>query len=335
MHIGRPTQTVPSGLRPLADWFEAESVPERRERFRWALRDALDQLLDGQRSGRWAYQQLAKTEKTHLGTLVELQLTRELDIASGERLDWSIAGFELDCKFSKDLGGWEIPMEMYVCQDHGEQSGTADSPALIVWMDDDVSEWAAGLIVATDERLRWKVQRGNAPRARAYNRDNKRRLADAARSDIYWLWGGVQNDLPPNRLLHLDAHLRDRILGHGRSGQKRVNELFRQVQGEIVDRQTVLTVGQQDDAPKRARDARHQLRAEGIVVLGHQGAHRQAAERLQLPIPAKGQWISVRLTQVSTTAQRPKFQRNGAYWAVARADEPGLAPDLPSNGSLL
>src|SRR5258708_35018342 len=40
------------------------------------LRDTLDQLCDGQHSGRWAYEQLHKTEKTHMGALVEINLHR-------------------------------------------------------------------------------------------------------------------------------------------------------------------------------------------------------------------------------------------------------------------
>ena len=39
------------------------------------LRDTLDQLYDGQHTGRWSYDQLHKTEKTHMGTLVEINLT--------------------------------------------------------------------------------------------------------------------------------------------------------------------------------------------------------------------------------------------------------------------
>src|SRR4051812_18145145 len=52
-----------------------------------------------------------------------------------------------------------------------------------------------------------------------------------------------------------------------KSGQKRVDQLFRDVQGRIVGRQVVLTVAQQDDAPKRARAARLDLQPEGILVL--------------------------------------------------------------------
>ncbi|MGI5165575.1 NaeI family type II restriction endonuclease [Spirillospora sp. CA-253888] len=328
------TQQVPDDLAPFVEWLDSQ--PEARERFRWALRDSLDELLDGQRTGRWAYQHLTKTEKTYLGTAVEVNLTKEFEIANGADLDWSIAGLDIDCKFSKDLGGWEIPMEMYLCADHGGRSGRADHPAVVTWMNDDTSQWAAGIVRITDERLRWK--RGvdaNGDRVRAYNRDNKRKLADTAMSEVYWLWGGLQTDLPTNLLRHLDAEARERIFAvspsrRRSSGQQRMNQLFREVQERIVGRQAVLTVGQQDDSPKRARDARIELRPEGIVVLGHQGSHPHAARALGLPVPIKGEWISARLVAVSPDDARPKFSLDGQFWARARENDPANpAPDLP------
>ncbi|MEV6803691.1 NaeI family type II restriction endonuclease [Streptomyces sp. NPDC051132] len=337
---GGLTQHVPADLAPFVEWFYNQ--PEARERFRWALRDSLDELLDGQRTGRWAYQHLTKTEKTYLGTAVEVNLTKEFAIDNGADLDWSIAGRDIDCKFSKDLGGWEIPMEMYLCADHGERSGRADHAAVVTWMNDDTSQWAAGIVRITDERLRWKRERGvTGDRVRAYNRDNKRKLSDGAKSDVYWLWGGLQTDLPTNLLLHLDCEARKRVLtaslpGRPSSGQQRLNQLFREVQDRLIGRQTVLTVGQQDDSPKRARDARIHLRPEGIVVLGHQGSHPHVARALGLPVPIKGEWISTRLVPVSSDDARPKFSLDGQFWARARGKEllrpePDPAPDLPDN----
>ncbi|MEU5440996.1 NaeI family type II restriction endonuclease [Streptomyces griseofuscus] len=328
------TQQVPDDLAPFVTWFYKQ--PEARERFRWALRDSLDELLDGQRTGRWAYQHLTKTEKTYLGTAVEVNLTKEFDIDNGADLDWSIAGLDIDCKFSKDLGGWEIPMEMYLCADHGERSGRANHAAVLTWMNDDTSQWAAGIVRITDERLRWKKERGaNGDLVRAYNRDNKRKLSDGAESDVYWLWGGIQTDLPTNLLLQLEPETRKRILPASRlSGQERVNRLFREVQNRIIGRQTVLTVAQQDDSPKRARDARIALRPEGIVVLGHQGTHPHIARALELPVPIKGEWISTRLVPVSSDDARPKFSLDGQFWARTHEDElllePDPAPDLHS-----
>ncbi|MFI1063393.1 NaeI family type II restriction endonuclease [Streptomyces spororaveus] len=329
-------QHVPDDLALFVEWFDEQ--PEARERFRWALRDSLDELLDGQRTGRWAYQHLTKTEKTYLGTAVEVNLTKEFAIDNGADLDWSIADSDIDCKFSKDLGGWEIPMEMYLCADHGEREGRANHAAVVTWMNDDTSEWAAGIVRITDARLRWKKERdANGDRVRAYNRDNKRKLSEGAKSEVYWLWGGLQTDLPTNLLRHLDAEARERILTaslprRASSGQQRLNQLFREVRDRIVGRQTVLTVGQQDDSPKRARDARKHLRPEGIVVLGHQGSHPGVARALGLPVPIKGEWISTRLVPVSSDDARPKFSLDGESWARARGDEPmHPAPDLPDD----
>ena len=175
-------------LTDLVRWFEEQ--PDGLERFAWVLRDSLDELLDGQRTRRWCYQQLKKTEKTHLGTKVELGLTIEFDISDGADLDWEIDGHDVDCKFSKDFGGWEIPMEMYLCDDH-EQSGTADHLALLVWMNDDDAQWAAGVVQISDDLLKFKTD-DSGRRRRQYNRDNKRRLNDDGMDSTYWLWGGLQ-----------------------------------------------------------------------------------------------------------------------------------------------
>lgn len=318
-------QIPPPELQELAKWFEKES--DTRERFRWALRDSLDELLDGQRTGRWAYQHLSKTEKTYLGTAVEVNLTKEFDFADGDDLDWKIAGRDVDCKFSKDLGGWEIPMEMYLCADHGERQGKADHPALLTWFDDTTNRWVAGLITTTDERLWWRKEKDAGDRVRGYNRDNKRRLMARSFSDVYWLWGGLQTDLPRNLLLQMDPMMRARILSSNLSGQKRVDQLFCEVQNQIVGRQVVLTVGQQDDAPKRVRDARKALKKKGIVILGHQDAHPKIAEALRLPVPVKGEWISVRITPVSETDTRPFVELYEQRWAIAREEDPVTCVD--------
>lgn len=280
-------------LKVLAGWFEEQHAA--RERFGWVLRDSLDELLDGNRTGRWCYQQLKKTEKTYLGTAIEINLMHEFEISEESSLDWRILDSELDCKFSKDFGGWEIPMEMYLCPDHGEQSGSADQIALLLWMCDDTREWAAGLIRITDSKLKFK-----ADGSRQYNRDNKRKLTDEGMLTIRWLWGGGQADLPKNLLLTLDGESRTQVLSR-RSGQKRVNALFEMVQNEVVVRAAVGTVAQQDDPMKRARDARlsKNLGKEGFLVLGHQDADPHIAEGLGLPVPFKGEFVSCRIVPAS------------------------------------
>jgi hypothetical protein len=290
----------------------------------------VDELLDGQRTGRWAYQHLSKTEKTYLGTAVEINLTKEFNFQSGIDLDWNISGLDIDCKFSKDLGSWEIPMEMYLCDDHEGRQGTSNHPALVTWLNDDTSQWAAGVITITDDRLRWKDDAKTGRRVRAYNRDNKRHLTREAFGDVFWLWGGLQSDLPRNMLLHLEEKSRERILSSASTGQRRVDQLFREVQGRIVSRRTVLTAGQQDDAPKRVRDARKNLRLEGIVILGHQESHRRIASALNMPRPVKGEWISVRVAPVDGQDSKARFSLRGQHWTLWEPGAPIVpAPELP------
>ena len=101
-----------------------------------AIRGALDILLDGQHTGRYRWDQLHKTEKAHAGTPVEIALGRSLRLANGATLDYTIAGADVDCKFSHRLGGWMIPPE-------------ADGKLmLLVQASDEDGTWSAALLRA-------------------------------------------------------------------------------------------------------------------------------------------------------------------------------------------
>src|SRR5437899_2367798 len=65
------------------------------------IRETLDQLYDGQRTGRYRWDQLHKTEKTHCGTLIEMNLVRKFNFPDGDDLDYRIAGADVDCKYSQ------------------------------------------------------------------------------------------------------------------------------------------------------------------------------------------------------------------------------------------
>ena len=129
-----------------------------------AIRGALDMLLDGQHTGRYRWDQLHKTEKTHAGTLVEIALARSLRLADGTALDYTIAGADVDCKFSHRMGGWMIPPE-------------ADGQLmLLVQASDEDGAWSAGLVRAVGEYL-----------SPGGNRDGKRALNDRGRAAVCWL----------------------------------------------------------------------------------------------------------------------------------------------------
>ena len=87
-----------------------------------------------------------------------------LRLADGAALDYTIAGADVDCKFSHRLGGWMIPPE-------------ADGKLmLLVQASDEDGTWSAGLLRAAEENLR-----------PAGNRDGKRALSERGRAAVCWL----------------------------------------------------------------------------------------------------------------------------------------------------
>jgi hypothetical protein len=278
------------------------------------LRDTLDQLYDGQHTGRFSYGDLHKTEKTHMGTLVEINLQRRLRFGDGDVTDYRIAGQEVDCKYSMTWGGWELPPE------------AENQLCLLLSASDAASRWAAGLIRVRPEYLR-----------EGQNRDAKRQLATVSRARIRPLWPGHQR-LAANLFLDLDAATRERIFtaraARGQQhGQARTNELFRLVQQRIIRRAELATVAQQDDFMKRARGnggARTQLRADGILVLGHQDPDPEVARALGLPVPRSGEFISARVVPAGPSHSGPCAEIAGELWTLARDGDPVVtAPAVP------
>lgn len=271
------------------------------------LRDTLDQLYDGQRTGRYRWDQLHKTEKTHCGTLVEINMQREFQFADGDKLDYKIANIEVDCKYSQDLAAWMIPNE------------ARDEICLGLWADDAKAVWSAGLFRAIDELL---TNRGN--------RDQKANLNKDGKASVQWLF--QESELPPNVLLQIPEADVNHIM-EPKSGAERIRRLFRTVQGQRIGRGVVATVAQQADYMKRIRGnggARSQLREEGIIILGQYEAHREIARQLGLPIPGKGESVSARVC-ASVPAVQGSVQIGESHWRVARKGEPQVVvPIVPS-----
>ncbi|MGW3403642.1 NaeI family type II restriction endonuclease [Streptomyces zhihengii] len=306
----------------MADDAELRSVYHRLQkldphgtRFAAVLRDTIDQLLNGEATGRYDWSDLFKTEKTHAGTLVEINLQREFKFQDGVDMDYKIDGIEVDCKYSQKLGGWMIPPEAegHLC--------------LLVWADDSKSCWSAGLL-----RIRRGLLNGGN------NRDLKLTLKSEHRSKILWLWH--KQDLPENVLLHLPAHTRQTILA-SRSGQARVNELFRLVQNRRIGRGVVRTVAQQSDYMARIREskgrARTVLREEGILIPGHYAAHQAIAHAIGAVVPQRGELVSFRVAESAPHhAGLPFVELDGRKWVLANEGDPiRQAPLLPKHTTAL
>jgi hypothetical protein len=278
-----------------------------------AIRRTFDMLLDGQHTGRFRWEQLHKTEKTHCGTLIEINLQREFNFEGGKVLDYAIEGVEVDCKYSQKLADWMIPPE------------AVGRLLLGLWASDEEGKWSAGLVRASEEHLN-----------PGGNRDATRTLNKRGRQAIRWLHRDAP--LPENVLLRLPQKDIDAIFAP-RSGQKRVNELFRRAQRRPISRNVIATVAMQEDYMKRVRGnggARSALRPEGIVIFGQYTNHVKAARALGLQPPGPGESMSVRLVRRQPHhGDAPYIELDGDRWVVALDTDPVEgAPLLPDIGAL-
>ncbi|MFD8258050.1 NaeI family type II restriction endonuclease [Streptomyces griseoluteus] len=289
-------------------------------RFSDVIRKSIDEVLDGQRTGRYdLYKEgkgrVEKTEKTYLGTKVEIVARDEFDLGYGEHMDYSVSGIDVDAKWT--IGKtWTIPKEAmgHIC--------------LVMHADDRTRHFEVGLVRITQELLNM-----------GENGDGKRTISAPQKNRIRWIV--ERGDLPKNFLLALAREDPEKLAeifaasdgykGSGNGGQRRVNVLFESVPGELVDRTTVVTVARQDDGPKRVRDARKHLRPKGFVILGHLSPHPLIAADLQLPIPGKGSWVSARLAPVADGDNRPSTDIGGHRYGLWREGDPcTVAPLVPT-----
>jgi hypothetical protein len=266
-------------------------------------------LLDGQRTGRYRWDQLYKTEKTHFGTLVEINLQREFGFADGASMDFAVCGIDVDCKYAQSLGEWMIPPE------------AMGHIILGLWASDDLGRWSLGLIRVTEQVL--SPSQGN--------RDRKRRLSASGKRTVDWIFS--DQPLPENALLKIPPADVSRIFEPSH-GTKRVDMLFRLAQRRLVSRTVVATVAQQEDYMKRIRGnggSRSSLRPEGVVIFGQYDSHRRVAETLGLPVPGPGESVSVRLASMRPEhADAPSVSLQGRRWVVAGESDPlEMAPLLP------
>ncbi|MER8031805.1 NaeI family type II restriction endonuclease [Streptomyces bauhiniae] len=292
-------------LEKVRKWFLNQK--DCGQRFGAVIRKSMDEVLDGQRTGRYDLYRtgkgrVEKTEKTYLGTKVEIVARDEFDLGYGESMDYSISGIEVDAKWT--IGKtWTIPKEAmgHIC--------------LVMRGDDRTGRFGVGLVRITQELLNL-----------GENGDRKRTISAAQKKQICWIV--EDGSLPDNLLLSLERRNPKKLssifegsAGFGGSrngGQRRVSALFKSFPGELVDRTTVVTVARQEDGPKRVRDARKALWSDGYVILGHLKPHLRIAMDLGLPVPRKGSWVSARLALIAEDDSRPSTVIDGRRYGIWR-----------------
>lgn len=279
---------------------------------RWAnvIRHTYDMIYNGAETGRYRWDDLAKTEKTHFGTLFEINAQREFGFADGSGdpddpldrgLDYNIAGQDVDAKWSQDDGRWMLPPEVF------------GKLALVATGSDQRSEFSIGLIRVHPEFLTTRSKG---------NRDQKSWLSAFGRQHVRWLWRHAP--IPENVLLRLPQSSINRILD-SRSGAERVARLFIEAEGLRIHRSTVATVARQLDHQKRARGnggARDLLRPDGYLIMS--GAyHSDVAASLGVPVPSRAEYVAARVVP-SSNGQGALLE--GQLWRLATAGEASSVP---------
>lgn len=288
---------------------KAELLSQDPDGHRWAavVRRTYDTIYIGAETGRFRWDQLMKTERTHFGTMFEITAQREFKFAGGDKTDYRIAGHEVDAKWSQEDGGWMLPPEVF------------GQIALVATGNDALGKFSLGLIRVSDQYL-----------GSSSNRDKKRRLNALGRGAIHWLW--KDRDFPKNILLTLPADIVDEIFAP-RFGTERINRLFRVTEGRLVHRSSIVTVARQLDALRRIRGgqggSRGALQEEGYIIIGSSHAH--LAKPLEVPTPDDKHFVSVRVVPSEDGAGALIA---GSRWRRARPGEPPhTAPLLPKRGT--
>ncbi|WP_199619877.1 NaeI family type II restriction endonuclease [Paenibacillus alkalitolerans] len=204
-----------------------------------AIRHAIDEVISGRYTGRFSIDQIDKTEKTYIGTKVQHMIQHHLNLPYGKKLDTVIAGIDVDIKFT--IGkNWTIPLE------------AVDELCLLVSAQDEKSTFQVGLIRTTSNVLNM-----------GKNRDGKRTINQSGRKKINWLI--EEGALPRNVLLSIPSEKIEKIFAN-KSGQDRINELFRLCPEIVFNSAAIESVASQKDSSKRVRDARRALEKEGIMI---------------------------------------------------------------------
>lgn len=253
-------------LSRVVDFFLSQSGFEKHAAL--VLRQALNEVVDGMRTGRWSVESLQKTEKAYIGTKVEILFKFEFELPDGEKLDTRIEGEDIDIKCTV-RSTWMIPEEAF------------GKLCLLVKIDDRKSRFSIGVVRIDPERL-----------SPGRNKDRKASISAGSGQDIRWL---IENGaLPVNVIGSLNRDDREAVFAKP-IGTQRIAELFRRVHGVRIARTVLETLAKQQDPTRRAREARNLVAAEGIEVLqGHWKKERARSAELGCPDLGESEWIAFR-----------------------------------------
>jgi hypothetical protein len=249
------------------------------------IRQAIDEVIDTPRTNRFTLSETEKTEKTYLGTKIEILFRALLGLPKGRILDLSVRGAEVDIK--NTIGSaWAIPME------------AVGRPCILIQENEQTALCSVGIFIAHEKYLR-----------PGKNRDRKSSIASSAmRAHVWWLLRDFP--YPGNVWESMPLNVRENIMSAG-SAMHRLAALFKSIQERPISRGIVQAVAQQDDYTKRLRrngGARDLLAPQGIAILWGQ-KDRLLIRQLGLGPLENDQFISYR----ATTAVVEQLLRNSGH----------------------
>jgi hypothetical protein len=253
------------------------------ELFGKAVRQAIDEVIDGPRTGRWSLEQLEKTEKTYVGTKVEIVVRTTLGLERGPVLDFEIEHHPVDVKWAMN-SQWQIPRE------------AVGQLCLCIGGLENLTRFQVGLVRCHEEYLN-----------RGKNRDSKRTLSTKGREAMGLLV--PSSPLPVNFVERMDHVLRITVMEEP-SIQKRVTRLFKLLPRTPIPRNAVATVARTTGDPMRRvrADSHREDPLAGMKILSARYDNAVVAA-LGYPPLAADEFMSVPAGEISRlpTPEREKL----------------------------
>lgn len=270
------------GPQKLRDWFGA------------MLRENIDGIIDTPTTGRIFIDELENTEKTYLGTRVELELRNFLGLQRGPKLDLFIDGIDVDVK-NTTASNWMIPSE------------AVGHPCLLVAPDEKRALFFVGLIFAHSDNL-----------TQGKNKDGKGTISSPKGfSNILWIY--KEEPYLRNLWTIIPQHTVERIFSL-QNGNARVAELFRKVPDTPIDRKIANGAARQPDFTRRIRSDRSKgtlgtrdvLASEGYLLLNGK-YDKKLIKALGMPKCAGSEWISHKIANATEEAVAATFGKSAKY----------------------
>jgi hypothetical protein len=266
------------GLEAVVSWLAAHTS-DPAEFFAHVVRKSIDEVLDGPRTGRWDYERLEKTEKTYVGTKLEIVARTALELQPAGFMDLEIEGYPVDIKWSK-TSAWQIPLE------------AVGQLCLCVGALKKMTLFQVGVVRCSAENLNL-----------GKNQDQKRTLSKMGRQAMRVIV--PPTPIPPNFVADMDAGIRLKVMSEP-TIQKRVTKLFQSLPGMPIPRNAIRTVAQTEGDPMRRlrKDAHAGDPLGGYDVLSKYD--RRLIQALGYPALEKDEFMSVPIVEIEqlTSAQR-------------------------------